>query len=136
MESNLKTKTQNKKISKAIAIGIAKLNNYSSTKSSHQSFINTLKHLYISRDIRTLNTVTDTLDLLKLKDHTKFYKKFDELTNNVVIKIDKNKIIRDERWKNLDNDTITIVEQLERKIYKPRTTTKNWDTEAPSSNSF
>ena len=63
---------QNKKITKAITTGLSKLNNYSSTNTLHQSFINTIKQLYISRDIRTLTTATRALDLLKSEDTNKF----------------------------------------------------------------
>ena len=42
---------QNKKISKAITTGIAKLNNYSSTNTTSQHKTNTINHLYIIRDI-------------------------------------------------------------------------------------
>ena len=106
------------KITKAITNGIAKLNNYGSTNSLHQSFINTIKQLYISRDIRTLTTASKALDLLKSGDINNFYKRFGKLTSHIEIKINQNQKDRDERVKKLNKELVDIVDNIETKLYK------------------
>ena len=130
--TNSKVKS-NPKQSKMVSKGINTLNTHSSTNSLHQSFINSIKQLYTSRHIRTVNNATALIDLLKAGDTQKFYKRFLELTNHMEVKMNKSKNIREERVNKIDKEIVEIVDNLEEQIYKPTIETIDRKTKAPTS---
>ena len=126
----VKTKT---KLSKAVVNNIATLKSYSSDIPRNQSLMNTVIHLYSTRDIRTLTTAISAMDLLKSNDINKFRTAFAKMTDKIPITMDKQRAKDKERHETQDAEIQVMVKKVDKKIHRPHVHTTHWETAAPSS---
>ena len=126
----VKTKT---KLSKVVVKNITTLKSYSSDIPRNQSLMNTVIHLYSTRDIRTLTTAISAMDLLKSNDINKFRTAFAKMTDKIPITMDKQRAKDKERQETQDAEIQVMVKKVDKTIHRPHIHTTHWETAAPSS---
>ena len=100
------------KITKAVAKNLELLNTYSSNIQRKQSLMDTTKHLYSTRDIRTITSAVSAMDLLRPNDF-KFRKEFVKMTDNIPTKLDKQKEQQHEKAEAQDAELAEAVKKVD-----------------------
>jgi hypothetical protein len=119
--------------SAAVAKGMAKLNAYSSTNPLASLMMEQIKKQYTSRDIPNVKTAMSAMESLKKNNFNDFSKKFETIANKIPVKQAKLKAKRDTKTAALDAQIAETITQVDRAVHRPNIKTKNWETEAPSS---
>jgi hypothetical protein len=88
--------------------------------------MNTIKHLYEARHIRTVTTAKSAMESLYSNEYNKFKKVFLKLTDNIPIKLDKQKehqyaeiVSRKERTQAQDAELAATIKKIDKKMHKP-----------------
>jgi hypothetical protein len=87
-----------------------------------------IKKLYSDRTIQNITTAVSAMESLKKKDFNEFGKKYEDILNKVPGKEAKTQKVRETKTAAIDAKISEAVRIIER----PSVHTKNWETEAPS----
>jgi predicted NAD-dependent protein-ADP-ribosyltransferase YbiA (DUF1768 family) len=107
---------------------MSKLEEYSSTNSFASSLMESIKRQYADRQIQNIQTAVSAMKSLKENDFNEFSKKFASIEGKKMVKQTKLKTAREKKTAAIDAELATVVKVLSR----PEVKTKNWETEAPS----
>jgi hypothetical protein len=88
-----------------------------------------IKKLYSDRQIQNIGTAVLAMESLKKKDFNEFGKRYEDILNKIPGKQAKTTKIRETKAAAMDAKISDVVKVIER----PNVQTKNWETEAPSS---
>jgi hypothetical protein len=119
--------------SAAVDKGMAKLNVYSSTNPLASLMMEQIKKQYKDREITNVQTAISAMESLKKNDFNDFSKKFNTLASKIPVKQAKLKAKRDAKTAAIDAKIAETVSLVDRSVHTPSIKTKNWETEAPSS---
>jgi hypothetical protein len=92
----------------------------------------TIQKQYENRDIRNIKTAMSAMDSLKGNDFNEFKKKYADIALAIPIKQAKQNAKRDTKQTVVDEKLAEIVSRVDKKVHKPGIRTKNWESEAPS----
>jgi hypothetical protein len=87
---------------------------------------------YENRDIRNIKTAISAIDSLKANDFNEFKRKYADIALAIQIKQAKQNAKRDTKQTVVDVKLAEIVSRVDKKVHKPGIRTKNWESEAPS----
>jgi hypothetical protein len=109
-----------------------RLNEYSSTNAKTQIFMTLIQQQYKSRDITNIKTAVSAMDSLKANDFDEFKRKYADMVLAVPIKNAKKRARREKKETVIDDKVADIITKVDNKIHRPGIRTKNWESEAPS----
>jgi hypothetical protein len=92
----------------------------------------TIQKQYENRDIRNIKTAVSAMDSLKANDFNEFKRKYANIALAIPIKQAKQNARRETKQTAVDEKLAEIVVKAEIKVNKPGIRTKNWESEAPS----
>jgi hypothetical protein len=107
---------------------MAKLEEYNSTNAFASSLMENIKRQYADRQIQNIQTAVSAMESLKINNFNEFSKKFATIEGKKTAKQTKLKTARDKKTAAVDAELAQVVKVLSR----PEVKTKNWETEAPS----
>ncbi len=118
--------------SKKLKADIASLDEWKSKDPILEVFNSLIKLNFKDRTIAQIRTAKAAQDLLKSDDLNKFRKKYANIIKLPTKKQGKKQTKKEERNRIETEETAKKVKTIEREVFRPRFTTRNQETEAPS----
>jgi hypothetical protein len=91
-----------------------------------------IKQRYQSRDITNIKTAVSAMDSLNANDFNEFRRKYADVALAAPIKEAKKNARRDSKKAAVDDKVAEIITKVDNQILRPGIRTKNWESEAPS----